>query len=145
MMPEGVVVKQVEYHDLPEVWDTIEPLYEEVIVNGYAVPQLSSYIPIFQRGHAQLWIGKLGEEIVGMMITELVDLPSGRIARILALASHAMRDLKAYQTTFELWASVNGAGALEAICSDKLLAVHARYGFEKVANVIRKGLGKEMH
>jgi hypothetical protein len=140
-----MVVTQVAYHDLPAVWDIVEPLYNKAAETSHNPPPLVAYIPALQARLAQLWCMSLEGEIRGMMLTELVDTPAGRIARILAIAAHDMQRFRSYQETFELWAAVNGAQAIEAICNDRLLAIHAKYGFAKVANVIRKALPQGVH
>lgn len=136
----NVRLRQISFAALMGEFFSFNNMYEEANATSELQMSLLSLIPAIQQGLIQVWIGEVDDEIQLFMLTELVSSPRGKFARVISLTCHCFEKFKPHFGYFEAWARANGAEKIEAFCSDRLLKVHEKRGFRKVANVIQKSL-----
>lgn len=107
--------------------EAVAPLLHKALRYSRGEMSVADVLYLVAEGVCQLWVG--GEEDVKtVMLTELVDFPQKRVARIVALAGETAH----YASTFEAiqrWAAANGASELEAYCRPSVVRLAKRYGF----------------
>lgn len=106
--------------------EAVSPFLHKALRYSRGEMSVGDALYLVAKGLCQLWIG--GEEVKTVMLTELVDFPQKRVARIIALAGETAR----YASTFEAiqrWAAANGASELEAYCRPSVARLAKRYGF----------------
>lgn len=107
---------------------------ERALVYADGVLGFSDVKKAVEDGVMQLWVGE-NEDAV--MVTELVDYPAKRVARVVAIAG-ALRKYKDQFDLFLAWAKMNGACEVEAWCRPAVARLLRRYGFEKRQEIVRR-------
>lgn len=95
-------------------------------------------IQLLQSGHIQLWAAGKRDKVTGIVLSELVDYPSGRRElRMFGLTGRGLNDLVANMPVIQAW-------ALSQACS-AIIAEETRAGLElAVPGFVRAGVSLRM-
>lgn len=142
----GEVVYQLTLSEIEEQRGRIEALLSRALV-GVEEINVETIVQAVAQGTAQLWGGWVDGELEGVMVTELVQYPLQRIARVVALGAKKgqFHHFRQFLPDVEVWARINGCVKLEGWCHPVPSRIFQdTLGFEKVYEVVRYDLRRGM-
>ena len=137
----------VQSNDLDEVWHLVEDHLSRGLEHSYGELDLDDIYESIEDKTMQLWIAVKEDpkDIVASMVTEVIDYPQMKVARMVVIGGGHMDDWLPFMSTVMKWASLEGCDRLEGLARDGWIRTLKDYGFKKLYSLIGVDLKGMQH
>jgi hypothetical protein len=127
-------------------WDVLAPVIQESLDYSQGELTTDDARTLAGKGFMQVWTAVEDDEVVGVMLTELVQYPRYKSVRVVTFSARLFADWREYEPLLEQYARELGADRVEAFVRPGLTRMLATLGgYTKAYDVIVKSVIKEIH
>lgn len=128
-------------NDLPRIWPVVTDWIESVAESsrGKLTTEDLAYLIVAEK--MQLWVVREQGELRGVVITELVEFPKQRVARIVGCVGEGLHSWYHLIDDIERWAARHNCGAMQHIARKGYTKLLEPLGYTCTHVVLEKHIG----
>ena len=100
--------------EVKEVWPRVEPWLLAACGKSFDKHSPGDFLSLILEEKAQLWVGRLHGKIEAAAITDILQFPNKRYARVSVGMGENPHDIKEFIDDFEQWAKENGCQGVQS-------------------------------
>lgn len=106
--------RTLEISEVIVIWSFIQDYIEQSCERSFWKYSPDDFLKIILSGDATLWIGSTNDRIDGAAITDIIQFPNKKYARVTIGMGENPLDLSTFITEFEQWAKLNGCEGVQS-------------------------------
>lgn len=104
----------VPLNEIQIVWEFVGPLVKLACDKSFNKYSPNDFMTLLLKGQAQLWVGKVGGKIEASAITDVINFPNKKYARVTIGMGDDPTNLESFITAFEAWARSVGCHGVQS-------------------------------
>ncbi len=104
----------VDSAHIPQIWKDVRHLVQQACENTFDRYTSDDFLGFLVAGQTQLWLGIENDIVEAAALTDIVQFPHKKYARVIMGLGNNPNELETFIETFELWARNNNCDGVQS-------------------------------